>query len=168
MDLFLMIPFQVVEHLASLAQKKHCPSLLAVYLALLIHANREGVCFPSYRRLAQVSGVRGKATLARALKILEEGGFLEKSQGKRRSNTYRLFGGNGSMAEQVQFNHGTGGVQSLNRWSSMVELELYPLNYIHLTQSTEQSSCSVFELQNEEPVSRLIAKALQGGKEDAV
>jgi DNA-binding transcriptional regulator YhcF (GntR family) len=66
----------------------------------------KGVCFPSYRQLPQVSGVRGKTILARALRILEGRGFVEKSQGERCSNTYRLFGGNGSM----------------------VELELYPLN----------------------------------------
>ncbi|MCD6156239.1 MAG: hypothetical protein J7J32_04280 [Candidatus Atribacteria bacterium] len=56
MQTFVKIPHNTVLRLGEVAGKERCPSLFPVYLALLFHADRRGKCFPSYRRIKEVSG----------------------------------------------------------------------------------------------------------------
>lgn len=135
---FVKISHSIFEELSQTAQRRKCPLVLVVYLALLYHCDARGWCFPSYRRLMELSGIRGKATLAKTLQILREEGFLtvSSSHGRHGNNRYFLSSISelkGSIIERLKFNFRTLKVQNLNAKSSKFEHELYPFNYIHST-----------------------------------
>ncbi|NSW76834.1 MAG: helix-turn-helix domain-containing protein [Candidatus Atribacteria bacterium] len=116
---------------------------MPVYLALLYHADSHGRCFPWYHRIMEISGVRGKATVSRALRILRREGFLliAPSHGTHGSNRYLLQSSitelKGSTIEPLKFNDETPKVQPLNSQSSIIEPELDPINYTQLTKTRE-------------------------------
>jgi hypothetical protein len=133
-----------------LSKRERCPSLVNVYLALLYHADSHGLCFPGYERIMELVGIRGKATVSKALRILKKEGLIAvfRSHGVHGSNRYLLQSSmsepqsstielKGSIIELLKFNEKTPKVQSLNSQSSMSELELYPFNYNHLTRPTQ-------------------------------
>ena len=71
------LPFTLIENIIL-----EDPALggvdILVYLALAKHANSEGVCWPSMATLAAVARVH-RCTVARALKHLEEQGYLRRT-----------------------------------------------------------------------------------------
>jgi len=74
----------------TIARHPRTKILLPVYVSLCFHANGKRGCFPAYERLMALSGYRARATIARALKILEEMGVLSRSVSPGRSNFYTL------------------------------------------------------------------------------
>ena len=92
MQTFVKVSHKVLEKLGEIAQRKHCPSVFAVYMALLFHADREGKCFPSYERIKEVSGIGSDASVSKALGILEEYGLIrrEKRHGMHGNSIYYL------------------------------------------------------------------------------
>ena len=53
------------------------PAAFAVYMALARHADKRGVCFPSYDRIAQYLYM-GRSTVIRSIKKLEVVGLIRK------------------------------------------------------------------------------------------
>lgn len=57
---------------------------------LVAHADRDGVCYPSLRHLAKLTG-KTKSTISRHLDLLEEAGvFTRRRRGPGRSYEYRI------------------------------------------------------------------------------
>ncbi len=78
---------------------------LSVYMALALHAKRDRTCFPSLRRLAQVSG-HNETRTSRAIHHLEERGWIavkrEKKAARRASvNHYTLLAFLHARQEQI-------------------------------------------------------------------
>ena len=87
------LPFTLIENIIL-----EDPALggvdILVYLALAKHANSEGICWPSMATLAAVARVH-RCTVVRALKHLEEQGYLRRTarfrpDGGVSSNVYQL------------------------------------------------------------------------------
>ncbi|MGQ9474388.1 MAG: helix-turn-helix domain-containing protein [Candidatus Caldatribacteriaceae bacterium] len=135
---FVKLSHQIFEELSRTAKRHRCPLVFVVYLALLYHCNSQGWCFPGYKRIMELSGIRGKATIARALQILKKEGFITISppQGRKGTNRY-LLGSisepKSSIIELLKFNFRTPKVQNLNHRGSKFEPKLYPINYNQLT-----------------------------------
>lgn len=137
---FIQLPCEDIDKLSQLARDKHCSCLLPVYIALIYHADRKGKCFPGYERISEISGVSSKASISKALKILEEEGFIQKksSHGLHGSNSYYLpkvqsMNFKSPSREHLKFNKCTPKVHLMNSQSSINEHELYPYNYNHIT-----------------------------------
>ena len=151
MERFLKIPHQTFLRVTQVAQKKNCPAVILVYLALLYHSDNYGRCFPGYKRIREIAGVKGDATVSRALRVLEEEGLLVVERDKGCVNRYQLTGYTPSITEEPSsiieeptssvneehpFNHCRtplhslkNPLQSLKNTSSMIEDELDPFNY---------------------------------------
>ena len=142
MERFLKIPHQTFVRLTHLAQKRNCLAVIPVYLALLYHADTHGRCFPGYKRIQEIAGVKGDATVSKALRILEEEGLIlvSRSHGIHGANRYILQTSiievktsmnevKTSMNEALNFNDCSPKLQSLKCQTSMNEDELDPINY---------------------------------------
>ncbi|HSV31617.1 MAG TPA: helix-turn-helix domain-containing protein [Atribacteraceae bacterium] len=108
--------------------------LLLVYTVLCFHADKAGRCFPSYRRLLDLTGIVSRANLAEALQSLEDLEIIRRERRKGRVNTYLILDRTGSPGEPVvrptgsvgephQFSGRTTAVLSGNHTSSPGEPE---------------------------------------------
>ena len=64
-------------------------SVKLVLLALAEHAGGDGQCFPSYHQIAN-RACCSKATVARALRSLEKGGWIQRRQRSNSTTIFRL------------------------------------------------------------------------------
>jgi hypothetical protein len=117
-----------------------------VYLALLYHADNHGRCFPGYKRIQEIAGVKGDATVSKALRILEEEGLILVSHSKGHGpNHYVLQDGSsllskegGSLPSKEEvFTEERGALYSVKSSSLLSKEELDPFNYNQLTISNE-------------------------------
>lgn len=84
---------------------------VAVYCSLAKHANQQGLCFPSRKRIASEIGV-GVSSVQRAIQRLTEAGLVVvETSGGRHSNRYRLTGSQGTGSQ------GTGSNGAPNRFT---------------------------------------------------
>jgi len=93
---YLRMPHAVLQHGPALG-----PYGLAVALVLADHADVQGMCWPSVKRIMQVSGIGAQATVQKALEKLSELGVIEtdkKRQGFITKHVYRFTGWNGEPA----------------------------------------------------------------------
>ena len=134
--MFVILTFEELDLLSALS-RAHSPAVCAVYLALKRHAGKSMECFPSLERLAEKAGV-GRATVARALRALEDAGLIECRK-RGRVNLYRL---NSvlvpSQNETQESQNDTGPVSKRDGTRLKMRRELYSSNYIHLTRSREK------------------------------
>ena len=137
---FIQLPYEDINQLSKLSKEKHCSCLLPVYIALIYHADKKGKCFPGYSRIKEISGVASDASVAKALKILEEAGFIQKksSHGLHGSNSYYLpklqsLKNRSSTNEDLNFNKCSPKLHLMKSQTSLNEEELYPYNYNHIT-----------------------------------
>ena len=69
------------------------PHAKLVLLALARHADKQGRCYPSAKRLAELTGITDR-TIYKKLNVLEGLGLIERKRrvkdGKKTSNTYNL------------------------------------------------------------------------------
>lgn len=105
---------------------------LNVYLAVVDHADDNGRCFPSYNRIADVTGYN-KRQCIRAINELEEMGLLEKTTRKlpvrgNTSNIYQL-----KVIHSPSVTQDTGGSVTQDTPTSVLEVtpKLNPLNSNH-------------------------------------
>lgn len=75
---YLRMPHSVLQHGPKLG-----PYGLAVAVVLAHHANAEGECWPSIRRIMELSGIHGQATVSKSLKQLESLGIIQISKTKK-------------------------------------------------------------------------------------
>jgi len=143
---FLKIPHQTFVRLTHLAQKRNCLAVIPVYLALLYHADNHGRCFPGYKRIIELSGVKSQTTVAKALQILEREGLILVSHSKGHGpNHYILQDGSsllskegGSLLSKEEvFTEERGALYSVKSSSLLSKEELDPFNYNQLTISNE-------------------------------
>lgn len=137
---FIQLPCEDINQLSQLSKDKRCSCLLPVYIALIYHADKKGKCFPGYSRIKEISGVASDASVAKALKILEEAGFIQKksSHGLHGSNSYylpklQLLKNRSSTNEDLNFNKCSPKLHLMKGQTSLNEEELYPYNYNHIT-----------------------------------
>lgn len=71
-----------------------------VLFAMVSRSGKAGMCFPSYRKLAQDTGLSA-STIKRTLKVLEDTGLIIRQRRFKRSNIYRI-----TFAEWVSANPG--------------------------------------------------------------
>ena len=101
-----------------------------MYLALLYHADNHGRCFPGYKRIQEIAGVKGDATVSKALRILEEEGLILVSHSKGHGpNHYVLQDGSSLLSKEG------GSLPSKEEVFTEERGALYSVkrNYIHLT-----------------------------------
>lgn len=137
---FIQLPCEDIDKLSQLSREKRCSCLLPVYIALIYHADKKGKCFPGYSRIKEISGVASDTSVAKALKILEEAGFIQKksSHGLHGSNSYYLpklqsLKNRSSTNEDLNFNKCSPKLHLMKSQTSLNEEELYPYNYNHIT-----------------------------------
>lgn len=82
-DRFLSLP------MSALTDRKIKHEALRVLMALALHADTDGVCFPGRDTIAKLTGIH-PSNVSKASKFLEELGWLTKEHPKGRSVTYRL------------------------------------------------------------------------------
>lgn len=160
--LYIKLPHAVALQIGEVAVKERCASLLAVYVALLIHSNQKGECFPSYERIKEVSGIRSRSSVSKALFLLEHYGFIKKRSrhGMHGNNAYQIPKVPSSSQVEttrpsaksthwtakvhsvdspspingpLKSNHWTAKVHLMDRQSPFNGLEVYSFNYNHLS-----------------------------------
>lgn len=67
---------------------RHCP----VLLGLLAFADRDGKCWPSLRKLAEVTGLTLSKVQRAVAELVEAGHIKRRSRGRRRSAIYQITG----------------------------------------------------------------------------
>jgi hypothetical protein len=74
--------------------KGYDPLAQIIYVWLCYHANQEGNCFPSYKKICEETGIKSKNTVKEKIKILESNGLLlvnrRENDNERLSNLYQL------------------------------------------------------------------------------
>ena len=81
------VPIETISRMAELD-----PGALRVWLAIAAHADPKGVSFPTIQRIAQIAGLRSRATHDAVVR-LECAGWLQRIKpggGRGRSNTYKI------------------------------------------------------------------------------
>ena len=112
-DQFIMISRAFVCSDASLAAR-------AVYMALMLHADQRDDArevWPSYERIMECSGIRGKATISTALAELEAKGWIARRKRFSGATVYSL--ARDVVASSSKFEPSV--VQNLNHSSSEIE-----------------------------------------------
>ncbi len=132
---YVQMPHEVVVKIGEAAAKEKCTYLLPVYTALLLHANKKGKCFPSYERIKEVSGINSRSSISKALKILEQYGFIKKEtrHGMHGNNTYYISKFQSPRRGLPKSTRRTSKVHDVDFQSPRDGQELYSFNYNHLT-----------------------------------
>lgn len=89
-DWKIILPFRVMRALFARLATDY--GALAVWLALYAHCDREGKCFPSLRRLAEITNI-SRLSVLKAIRRLESLGLISKTPQKRKDggNTVCLY-----------------------------------------------------------------------------
>lgn len=66
------------------------PYAKLIYVALCKYANQDGICFPSLKTLSQVTGIKSKHTIIKAINELLQYGMIEVKKNKYHSNIYQI------------------------------------------------------------------------------
>src|SRR5262245_52048568 len=86
--------FRVPNGLLEVYGEQLGPTGIAVYCAIALHPNKEGIPFPSYERIAQLVGLKRRAVI-RTVKLLIEVGLVvrvphRRPDGRQLTNRYTL------------------------------------------------------------------------------
>jgi len=102
-----------------------------VFCCMCRHADKNGRCHPSYKRIAELTGIKSNTTIKAHLDILVEQGFLSITSGarKRRVNEYQI-----EIIDSPEIEQSL--VQKMDTTSPETVEELYPRtisnNYIQV------------------------------------
>ncbi|KXZ40039.1 Helix-turn-helix domain-containing protein [Alkalithermobacter thermoalcaliphilus JW-YL-7 = DSM 7308] len=106
------------------------PHAKLLYVILCMYSNKEKECFPSYETLLINTGIKSRATLAKAIKQLKDVGILEviNRQKENASNIYIIKDNPVQNLNKASSINELGLVQNLNKASSPNEHELKTYN----------------------------------------
>lgn len=129
--------FVVVPNKESLRGKE--PGLQAVFVWICVHANEEGLCFPSRSTLAECSGVSVR-TIDKYLAQLEDVGLIAKTKRKSASKDLNLSNVYQVMITDSGANSAPRSANSAPGGSANFDTVTIPINNsIHLTKDTPAS-----------------------------
>jgi hypothetical protein len=119
--------FTVVPNTKFFDRLKNKKIDVGVWVAICIHADKEGKCYPGYKRIRQVTGIGSNSTVKKSIENLVEAGFLSVTSGKKKRNSNQYQMRYLDLSDSTPGDHDS--TPSVKSDSTPSVEELYPTNY---------------------------------------